>query len=66
MKALTFNELQLVSGGEGVSNSEANKVIGGVIGEVWHGLTSWEGIIGMTMAPGGAIVGIWVHYKLHH
>jgi len=66
MKALTQDEIQFVSGGDGVTNSEANQVIGRVIGEAWHGLSSVEGVLGMALGPGGMIAGSLLHYKLHH
>lgn len=66
MKALAQGEIQFISGGDGVTNSEANKVIGSMIGEIWHGLSSTEGVLGMALGPGGMIAGALLHYKLQH
>lgn len=66
MKALTQREIGLVCGGDGVTNSEADKVIGGFLGSVWHGLSSKEAVFGMALGPNGMIAGAIIHFKLNH
>lgn len=66
MRSITLDEVGVVSGGEGVTNSEANQIIGAALGEAWHGLTSVEAVIGSALGPAGAALGAWVHYKLQH
>ena len=64
MKALSVEEVLSVSGG--MSDSEANQIIGDALGTAWHGISSTEGIIGMALGPGGMIAGAIIHFKLRH
>ena len=66
MKTLTQEEIQLISGGNGATNSEANKVIGEALGTAWHCLTSKEALIGGFLGPNGWITGAVIHYKTQH
>ena len=65
MKALSVEEVLSVSGG--LSDSDANQIIGDTVGIAWHGLTSKEGMTGLLLGGiGGAIAGSIIHFKGQH
>jgi len=64
MRTLAVNEVHAVSAG--LSDSEANQIIGQTIGEAFHGVASVEGLIGGIFGPVGLIAGAMAHYKLRH
>lgn len=66
MNVLTFNEIQAVAGGNGMTNSEADKIIGKSIGDVIHGMKSTEALIGGLFGPVGFVAGAVLHFKLKH
>ncbi len=65
MKVLSAEDILPVSGG--LSDSEANQIIGDAVGSAWHGLTSKEGMTGLFLGGiGGAIAGSIIHFKGRH
>jgi hypothetical protein len=65
MKILSAEEILSVSGG--LSDSEANQIIGDALGTAWHGLTSKEGMTGLFLGGiGGAIAGSIIHFNSRH
>lgn len=65
MRSIAVEELGCISGA-GLTDSQANQIIGEAIGAAWHGITSTEGQIGSVFGLGGMIAGSIIHFKLHH
>ena len=66
MRALAPSEVSAISGGDSVTESEANDAIGRVAGEVWHVVSSREFIVGMMFGGGGMLAGMAIHQYLYH